>query len=75
MNNNIKVISNSWIGLSTVKSDSSYEWSNQEKLEFSHWDRTFPNVTVGKCVVMKPSGFWVNAPCDTKFIRLVYNDF
>lgn len=71
MNNNIQVAADSWIGLKNLANTASYKWSNKEDFSFSHWDRTFPNVTAGNCVVMRPSGFWVNMPCDSKTIRFV----
>lgn len=58
-----------WIGLSD-RSYGSYAWTSKDKFTFSHWDRNMPDKDKGSCVAMEPSGFWVNRPCDSKFIRL-----
>ena len=74
MNNNINVKTDTWIGLAISDSlivDDSYKWSSKDKVEFTHWDRSYPNATEGKCVVMRPNGFWANMPCEVKRIRLV----
>ncbi len=73
MNNNINVKTDSWIGLAlsaTVLDADSYKWSNMDKVDFTHWDRSYPNATEGKCVLMRPNGFWANKPCEAKLISI-----
>ncbi len=72
INNNLNVKTDSWIGLAmpmTSNFDSSYKWSSNDKVDFTHWDRNYPNATEGKCVVMRPNGFWANMPCEVKRSR------
>lgn len=66
VNLNIPKDTVNWIGLSHGGFSDIYKWNTGEDFSFSHWAKNYPNITLGKCVAVESTGFWINQDCDTK---------
>ena len=70
MYQNVPEQATKWIGLREKSFGGTYVWTNsKDELTFTHWAQGYPDSKQGSCVALNPSGFWINRPCDSAYIR------